>query len=111
MCCGECDGKHGSFSRTIRNKPQQRNLSFRSRLFPKQYNELEQFEKKDLFNVVEMVKFNNTSDQFQAELKNDIDNIKQCPDILVFASKKSNIYKINTKTTKTTKVTNKGNVR
>lgn len=67
--------------------------------------------KKDLFNVVEMVKFKNTSDQFQAELKNDIDNIKQCPDILVFANKKSNIYKINTKTAKTTKVTNKGNVR
>ena len=45
--------------------------------------------KKDLFNVVEMGKFNNTSDQFQAELKNDIDNIKQCPDILVFAKKKA----------------------
>ena len=67
--------------------------------------------KKDLFNVVEMGQFNNTSDQFQAELKNDIDNIKQCPDILVFANKKSNIYKINPKTAKTTKVTNKGNVR
>ena len=50
-----------------------------------------------------MVKFNNTSDQFQAELKNDIDNIKKYPDILVFANKKSNIYKINTKAAKNNK--------
>lgn len=44
-----------------------------------------------------MIKFNNKRDQFQAELKNDIVKIKHCLDILVFADKTSNYYKINTK--------------
>ena len=76
-------------------KPSKETYSFKSRSFPKQCKELEQFE-KDLYNVVKMVKFNNKRDQFQAELKNGINKIKQCPDILVFADKTSNICKVNT---------------
>ena len=37
------------------------------------------------------------SDKFQAQLKNDIDKIKQCPDFLVFADKTCKIYKMKTK--------------
>ena len=42
--------------------------------------------------MVKMVEFKNKRDQFLAELKNNIDKIKQC-----LEDKTSNIYKLNTK--------------
>ena len=62
-------------------KPSRKTYGFRSRSFPKECIELEQFE-KDLFNVVKMVRFNNKRDQFQAEVNKDINKMEQCPDIL-----------------------------
>ena len=44
-----------------------------------------------------MIELNNKKDQFQTELKNDIDKMKQCPDILALADKTCNVYKMNTK--------------
>ena len=76
--------------------PSKETYDFKTRLLPKQCNELEQFV-KDLFNVVKIVEFNNKRDKFQVQLKNDIGKTKQYPDILVFAAKTSNIYKRNTK--------------
>ena len=69
---------------------------FRSRSFPKQWFGLEQFE-RDSFNVVKIVEFNKKRDKFQAQLKNYTGKVKQCPDILAFADKTNNIYKMNTK--------------
>ena len=50
-----------------------------------------------MFNCGFTFDFPDKKGQFQAELKNEIDKIKQCPDILVFADKTSNIYNVNTK--------------
>ena len=77
-------------------KPSKETYCFKLRLIPKQCNELEQF-KEDLFDMVKIVEFNNKMDQFQAEVKNDINKMKQCTDILVFPDKTSNIYTMNTK--------------
>ena len=44
-----------------------------------------------------MVELNNKREKIQAELKNNLDKITQCFDILVFEDKTSNIYKMNTK--------------
>ena len=42
--------------------------------------------------MVKMVEFNNKRDQLPAQIKNNIDKIKQC-----LEDKTSNIYKMNTK--------------
>ena len=44
-----------------------------------------------------MVEFTNKRYQFQAELKNGFDKVKQRPVILVFADKTNNIYEMNVK--------------
>ena len=50
--------------------------------------------------MVKIVEFSNKRNQFQAELKSDVDKIKQCPDILLFTDKTGDFCKMNTKTTK-----------
>ena len=76
-------------------KPSKKTYGFKSRSFPEQCIELEQFE-KDVFNVVKIVEFNNKRDKFQAQLKNDIDKTKHCLNIFcrMFAEKTSKMYKM-----------------
>ena len=51
---------------------------------------------KHLLNVKKVVKCTNKRDQFQAELKKKINEIKKCLGILAFADKTNNIYRTNT---------------
>lgn len=55
---------------------------------------------KHLLNVKKVVKCTNKRDQFQAELKKKINEIKKCPGILAFADKTSSIYRTNTEDNK-----------
>ena len=48
----------------------------------------------DLLHLIKTIKFQNINNEFQKELKLDINNIKLNPNILVFADKTSNIYQI-----------------
>ena len=54
--------------------------------------ELETFE-KDLFDIASSLKFRNTTDDFQKQLKEDISSINSSSDVLIFADKTNNIYK------------------
>ena len=48
----------------------------------------------DLFSIVKSVKFRDVHDNFQQQLKNDIKMINNCKDVLVFADKTTNVYKV-----------------
>lgn len=52
---------------------------------------MEKFE-KDLFNIVNSIKFSNHKNDFQQKLDADIAYLKQSKNIFVFADKTSNIY-------------------
>ena len=54
--------------------------------------ELENFE-KDLFNVVNSIRFSNYTTDFQQKLDVDIVESKQSQNVFVFPDKNSNIYK------------------
>ena len=54
--------------------------------------ELENFE-KDLFNVVNSIRFSNYTTDFQQKLDADIVESKQSKNVFVFPDKTSNIYK------------------
>ena len=56
---------------------------------------MEKFE-KDLFNIVNSIKFSNHKNDFQQKLDADIACLKQSKNIFVFADKTSNIYQIST---------------
>ena len=49
---------------------------------------------KDLWNLVNELKFRNIKSNFQRELNEDIRVIKRSNNVLVFADKTSNIYKL-----------------
>ena len=68
-------------------------FEFKSKYHPRQLKELENFE-KDLFDIVNCLKFRNVNDNFQEQMKSDLSDIKASPDVLMFADKTSNIYKV-----------------
>ena len=53
--------------------------------------ELETFE-EDLFDIASSLKFRNTTDDFQKQLKEDISSINSSSDVLISAGKTNNIY-------------------
>ena len=55
--------------------------------------DLEPFE-KDVLNIVNVIKFKQNMNSFQNQLKNNLKEIKKSSDLLVFADKTSNIYKM-----------------
>ena len=65
---------------------------FKSKHHPGLRKELETFE-KDLFDIASSLKFRNTTDDFQKQLKEDISSINSSSDVLIFADKTNNIYK------------------
>ena len=65
---------------------------FKSKHHPGLRKELETFE-KDLFDIPSSLKFKNTTDDFQKQLKKDISRINSSSDVLIFADKTNNIYK------------------
>ena len=54
--------------------------------------ELETFE-RDLFDIASSLKFRNTTDDFQNQLKEYVSSINSSPNVLLFADKTNNIYK------------------
>ena len=64
---------------------------FKTAHYPPQSTDLEPFE-TDVLNIVNVIKFKQNS--FQKQLKNDLKEIKESSDLLVFADKTSNIYKM-----------------
>ena len=65
---------------------------FKSKHHPGIIKELESLE-KDLFDIANSLKFRNTTDDFQKQLKEDVSSINSSPDVLIFADKTNNIYK------------------
>ena len=49
---------------------------------------------KDLFNIVNSIKLSNYRNDFQQKFDVDIAELKQSKDVLVFADKTGNIYKM-----------------
>ena len=70
-------------------------LRFRSRYHPQQNFELEEFG-KELFNIVKSIKFSNYKNDFEEKLDADIAELKQFKNVIIFAGKTSNIYKMKT---------------
>ena len=65
---------------------------FKSKHHPSIIKQLEMFE-KELLDIASSLKFRNTTDDFQKQLKEDSSNIKLSPDVLIFADKTNKIYK------------------
>ena len=65
---------------------------FKSKHHPGITKELETFE-KELFDIASSLKFRNTTDDFQKQLKEDISSMSSSPDVLILAGKINNIYK------------------
>ena len=69
------------------------NYGFKTRNYPPQCKELQNFE-KDLLDTIKLIKFQIVKDSFQRKLNEDILNIKSSPDVYAFADKTTNIYKL-----------------
>ena len=69
------------------------NYDFKTRDYPPQCKELQNFE-KDLLDTIKLIKFRIVKGSFQRKLKEDILNIKSSPDVYTFADKTTNIYKL-----------------
>ena len=69
------------------------NFGFKTKSTPPQCAELEKFE-EDLLNLARNLQFKNTSNQFQKELKSDVVRIKNDQNVLVFADKTNNMYRL-----------------
>ena len=68
-------------------------FGFKTRKTPPQITELAQFE-EDLFNITKNLKFKQTNSDFQNKLNSDLSDIKNNPNVLVFADKTNNIYEL-----------------
>ena len=86
---------HFFFNNEKKNKEEvtRETFGFKSKHHPGQLKELGNFE-KDLFNVVTSLKFRKLNDNFQEKMKSDILDIKSSPNVLIFADKTINIYKV-----------------
>ena len=69
------------------------NFGLKTKKTPQQCAELEQFE-EDLLNLTKNIKFKKINSEFQNNLKTDVTEIKDNPNILVFADKTNNIYEL-----------------
>ena len=63
---------------------------FKTRKCPPRCSKLDQFE-NDMFDITNRIKFRKVADPFQNTLKNDVNDIKKSPNLLVFADKTSNL--------------------
>ena len=77
---------------TNEEEPRKETYGFKSKYHPSQSKYLKAFE-KDLFNIVDKLKFRPMHNEFQQQLKEDITQIKSSPDFFIFADKTNNIYK------------------
>ena len=50
----------------------------------------------ELYKVVRTIEFRNSSNEFQRQLAEDVKDIKKATDVLVFADKTTNIYRVST---------------
>lgn len=69
------------------------NFGFKSRKCPPQIKELIPFE-DDMLQMIENLRFRNTSNQFQDKLREDIKNIKRSGKLLIPADKTRNLYEM-----------------
>ena len=74
-------------------KTEKENYGFKTRKYPPQCKEIENFE-KDPMNIVRNIKFQENTDEFQRKLKKDIEKIKSSPKVFVPAQKTSNMYEL-----------------
>ena len=72
-----------------------KNYGFKTRNYPPQCKELQNFE-KDLLDTIKLIKFRNVKNSVQRKPNEDILNIKSSPDVYAFADKTSNIYNYRT---------------
>ena len=66
---------------------------FKSKTYFGLCNELQNFE-NNLFSISKTVKFSNIKHKFQQKIKDDLNKIKSSRNVLVFADKTTNIYKM-----------------
>ena len=78
-----------------RSEDTQETYGLKSLNCPPKIKEMVPFE-KDLWNLVNKLKFRKIKSKFQRQLNEDIREIKRSNKVLVFADKKSNIYKLDT---------------
>ena len=69
------------------------NYGFKTRNYPPQCKELQNFE-KDLLDTIKLIKFQIVKDSFQRKLNEDILNIKSSPYVYAFADQTTNIYRL-----------------
>lgn len=72
-----------------------RNFGFKSENNPPPVREIANFE-KDVWNLVSNIKFSKYRDEFQKQLKKDVNDIKQTKDIIIKSDKTRNYYNIST---------------
>ena len=87
------DQKRKNKGELTKNQERKENFGFKSKSCPKPLKELDNFE-KELFDITKNLKFRNTHDNFQQQLKKDIQKINKSSNVLVFADKTSNIYEL-----------------
>ena len=68
-------------------------FGFRTTKQPPPIPELKEFE-TEVFNIITKIEFSNVTSTFQEKLKQDVEKIKNCPEVIVKADKTSNLYKI-----------------
>ena len=68
---------------------------FKTTHSPPKSADMESFE-KGVLNIFDVIRFKQNMNSFQKQLKNDLKEIKKSSDLLVFADKTSNIYKMST---------------
>ena len=78
-----------------RSEATQETYGLKSLNCPPKIKEMVPFE-KDLWNLVNKLKFRKIKSKFQRQLNEDIREIKRSNKVLVFADKTSNIYKLDT---------------
>ena len=74
---------------------QKNNYGFKSRHYPSQCAELKKFE-EEVISIIHKIEFRTQKNDFQTKLREDIKNIKSSTDLLIFADKTNNIYKMDT---------------
>ena len=76
------------------NKPDRKEtFGFNSTRNPPSIPELKEFE-DEMLNMVQNIEFKNADNQFQRQLSNDIDDIKESSRLLIAADKTTNFYKV-----------------
>ena len=84
---------NGENNETNTQNNETNNFGHKTKKTPPQCAELEKFE-EDLLNITKNIKFKKINTKFQNNLKTDVTEIKNNPNILVFADKTNNIYEL-----------------